>query len=289
MVKGASQHVRKPWRWPLRLAAALTVLWLMLRWFEYRQVYHPTRTFDASPEQLARPFEEVRFEASDGVALHGWFFPAETSPSRGRFAFLICHGNGGNVSHRLDLCEALLRCGASVLVFDYRGYGRSGGRPDEEGTYRDAQAAYAWLRHRGFEPAQILAYGESMGGPVAAELALREKVGGLVIQSAFTSIADIGVELFPWLPVRWLHTLRYDTREKLARVTVPVLVLHSRQDELVGFHHAERNFAAVRGPKLFHELRGGHNDALADVPNFLAGIEKFLAMIHPADAVERRK
>jgi pimeloyl-ACP methyl ester carboxylesterase len=263
----------------LRWLIALPVVWLMLRWFEHSQVYHPTRTLEASPAALGRAFEEAHFRAADGVPLHGWFFPAETSSARGRFAFLICHGNGGNISHRLELCAALLGTGANVLVFDYRGYGRSGGRPSEEGTYRDAQAAHGWLRARGFEAAHILPYGESLGGAVAAELALRERVGGLVIQSAFTSIADIGAELFPWLPVRWIQTIRYDTREKLGRVTVPVLVLHSREDDLVGFHHGERNFAAVRGPKLFRELRGGHNAPVWEQPAFTAALEEFLRLV----------
>lgn len=272
----------------MRLAAALILVWLMLRWFEHSQVYHPTRTLEASPEALGRAYEEARFRAADGVELHGWFFPAQTGSERARFAFLICHGNGGNISHRLELCDALLRTGASVLVFDYRGYGCSGGRPSEEGTYRDAQAAHGWLRQRGIEAAHILAYGESLGGAVAAELALRERVGGLVIQSTFTSIAEVGAELFPWLPVRWINTIRYDTREKIGRVTVPVLVLHSREDELVRFHHGERNFAAVRGPKLFRELRGDHNAPVWEQPAFAAALEEFLRLVETGVETPRR-
>ena len=112
----------------------------------------------------------------------------------------------------------LLATGVNVFVFDYRGYGRSQGRPSEEGTYRDAQAAYQWLRQKGFPGTNIIAFGESLGGGVAAELAVRETVGGLVLQSTFTSIPDMGAELFPWLPVRWLGTIRYDTRSKLPRL-----------------------------------------------------------------------
>lgn len=263
----------------MRLAAALIVVWLMLRWFEHSQVYHPTRALEASPAELGRAFEEVSFHAADGVALHGWFFPADAGSARERWAFLICHGNGGNISHRLELCAALLRTGASVFVFDYRGYGRSEGRPGEEGTYRDAQSAHGWLRERGFQPENILPYGESLGGAVAAELALRERVGGVVIQSAFTSIAEVGAELFPWLPVRWMNTIRYDTREKLSRVAVPVLVLHSREDDLVAFHHGQRNYEAAREPKLFRELRGGHNAPVWEQPEFRAALEDFLHLV----------
>jgi fermentation-respiration switch protein FrsA (DUF1100 family) len=192
---------------------------------------------------------------------------------------LVCHGNAGNISHRLDTCIALLATGVNVFVFDYRGYGRSEGRPSEEGTYRDAQAAYQWLRQKGFPGTNIVAFGESLGGGVATELAVREPVGGLVLQSTFTSIPDMGAELFPWLPVRWLGTIRYDTHSKLPRLKVPVLVMHSPADELVGFHHGQRNFAAANEPKLFWELRGDHNNPLADTKHFIAGMEKFLTLI----------
>ena len=137
---------------------------LMLRWFEHSQVYHPDRVLTATGAELSRPFEDVHFKASDGIELNGWFFPAATNAPRGQFVVLLCHGNAGNISHRLDTCAALLATGVSVFVFDYRGYGRSQGRPSEEGTYRDAQAAYQWLRQKGFPGTNIIAFGESLGG-----------------------------------------------------------------------------------------------------------------------------
>ena len=252
----------------------------MLRWFEYGKIYRPTKEWTATGADLGRPFEDVYFTASDGVRLNAWFFPAAADSPRAPFAVLICHGNGGNISHRLNLCQALLRTGVSVLVFDYRGYGRSGGKLSEEGTYRDAQAAWQWLRQRGFAAEKIIALGESLGGGIASELALRETVGGLVLQSTFTNIADLGAEFFPWLPVRWLNTIKYDTLKKLPRVRVPVLVMHSRHDELIRFHHAEKNFAAANQPKLFWETNGGHNHSLpGDHDQSTAGMEKFLCLV----------
>ena len=251
----------------------------MLRYFEYSQVYHPERILSATGGELGRPFEDVSFAASDGVELNGWFFPGNTNSARARLAVLICHGNAGNISHRLGLCAALLATGVSVFVFDYRGYGRSRGHPTEEGTYRDAQAAHQWLQAKGFSGGHIIAFGESLGGAVASELALRERLGGLVLQSTFTSIPDAGAELFPWLPVRWLSTIHYDTLAKLPRLTGPLLVMHSRADELIGFHHGEKNFAAANPPKLFWELKGNHNDSLLDARQFIAGVEKFLGMV----------
>ena len=248
----------------------------MLRRFEHNQVYHPNRDLEASGAELGRPFEDVFFQASDGTSLNGWFFPATPGSPHARFAVLICHGNAGNISHRLAMYRALLATGVSVFAFDYRGFGRSAGKPGEEGTYLDAQAAHQWLRAKGFAGTNLIAYGESLGGGVASELCLREETGGLILQSTFTSIPDIGAELFPWLPVRWISSIKYDTRGKLPRLKIPVLVMHGRGDDLIGFHHAERNFAAANEPKFFCELHGTHNDAGWEAPEFGEAVVKLL-------------
>jgi hypothetical protein len=273
----------------IRLLGMCLLLVLMLRWFEHSQVYHPERVLTATGAELGRPFEDVSFKTSDAIKLNGWFFPASTNSHRQHLAVLFCHGNGGNISHRLDTYVALLATGVNVFVLDYRGYGRSQGRPGEEGTYRDVQAAYGWLRQKGFSGTNIIAFGESLGGGIAAELAVREPVGGLVLQSTFTSVTDMGAEMFPWLPVRWLGTIRYDTRSKLPHLHVPVLVMHSPVDELVRLHHGKANFAAANEPKLFWELQGDHNNPLADAPQFIAGVEKFLGMVEAGRAASPRE
>jgi len=249
-----------------------------LRWFENSQVYHPTRGFDSSANELGRSYRDAEFHAADGTKLHGWFFPGNTNSPRSQKAILVCHGNGGNISHRVDLCGALLETGVSVLSFDYRGYGRSEGKPTEAGTYADAEGALDWLMQNGFRSGQVIAYGESLGGGVAAELALRRPVGGLILQSTFTSIPDIGAELFPWLPVKFLARIHYATSSKLPRIKVPVLIMHSRDDGMIAFHHAETNFARANPPKLLCEINGNHNFPLMNRPRFLRGIEDFLAM-----------
>ncbi len=251
----------------------------MLPWLEQRLVYFPTRQLAAQPDSVGLAFEDVTFRTSDGIQLHGWFFPADTRALRRTYVVLICHGNGGNISHRLELYRVLLECGVAVFAFDYRGYGCSRGKPSEQGTYRDAQAAYHWLRQKGFEPDAILAYGESLGGGVVSELALREQICGLVIQSSFTSLADIGAELMPWLPARWLVGNKYNTASKLPQIHVPVLIMHSRSDDLIGFHHAKANYAVANEPKLFCELEGDHNNPLSNRALFVEGIEKFLQLL----------
>jgi fermentation-respiration switch protein FrsA (DUF1100 family) len=269
-------------KWVKTLAKLLLfclLVFLMLRWFEHSQVYHPDRILTATGAELGRPFEDVWFKTEDGVHLNGWFFRGNTNSSRSSLAILLCHGNAGNIGYRLDMCQALLETGVSVFAFDYRGYGRSQGRPSEEGTYLDAQAAYEWLEHKRFSPTNIIAYGESLGGGVASELAMRETLGGLILQSTFCSVPDIGAELFPWLPVRLMSSIKYETCKKLPRLRIPVLVMHSRGDGLIRFHHAERNFALANEPKLFWELNGDHNDPVAEPKHFTEGIEKFLRMI----------
>lgn len=257
----------------LALVAGLGVLW-MLKAFEHSQVYHPDRLLRADASKLARPFEEAHFAASDGVKLHGWYFPSTNGVSAP--VFLFCHGNAGNIGDRLDAAAALLETGAAVFLFDYRGFGRSEGRPSEQGTYLDAHAAYGWLIKRGHTGGRVVLFGESLGGGVASELAAGARVGGLILQSTFTSLVEVGTELFPWLPVRWISSIRYDTCARLPLIQVPVLIMHSREDDLIRYAHAERNYAAARAPKLLVELQGGHNEALLDRAAFVGGVSRLL-------------
>jgi fermentation-respiration switch protein FrsA (DUF1100 family) len=274
--------MKKPRNWRRATFAVLFLLLLvvmLLRWFEHSQVYHPGRTMDATGAELKRPFENVFFKSTDGVELNGWFYPADPNSPRAKFAVLVCHGNAGNISDRLELYRPWLDAGAALFAFDYRGFGLSQGRPGEEGTYRDAQAAYQWLRQKGFAGSNIVVYGESLGGGVASELCLREPTAALVLQSTFTSIPDIGAELYPWLPVRWISTIKYDTHSKLSRLKIPVLVMHSRDDNLIPFDHSQRNLAAANEPKFFCEISGEHNGLAWSTPQFREAIEKFLNVV----------
>lgn len=280
---------RKPWlrRWVVLLG--LVVLSVMFfRWFEHANVYHPTRAFDARPEELGRPFEEVRFQTADGLTLHGWFFPSTAFSNHTGPVILFCHGNGGNISHRLAYYQLMLETGAAVFTFDYRGYGRSEGRPSERGTYLDAQAALDWLVNRGFPSTNTIVFGESLGGAIGSELASRRPVGGLVLQSTFTSIPDVGAELFWWLPVRLLGSIEYDTLSRLPAIQAPVVVMHSREDGLIRYRHAERNFAAANDPKWLVELQGDHNFSLTDREAFKSGVQRLVDRIRARPAVESR-
>lgn len=275
-------RVKKARRW-LVPTVGLLVIALMLYRFEHSQVYHPTRDAEYTPDDVGRPAEEVWLKTPDGHRLHAWFFAADKRSPRARFAMLFCHGNGGNLTSRPGYYRAILETGVSLLTFDYRGYGLSDGEPSEAGTYTDAETACQWLRTRGFAPAHILVWGESLGGGIASHVAATQGVGGLVLQSSFTSIPDIGAELFPWLPVKLLSRIKYDTHSRLPHLKCPVVVMHSRGDMTIRFHHGERNFAAARDPKAFIELEGDHNDPLlANRAAYVAGAEKIAQLAETA-------
>lgn len=234
----------------------------------------PTRELVATPARIGLDHESVELRTADGVNLHGWFVPHP----RPRGVLLFCHGNAGNISHRLESIRTFHDLGLSVFIFDYRGYGQSEGSPGEQGTYLDAAAARDHLvGERSIPPESVVVFGRSLGAAVAARLAAEQPVAGLIIESAFTSAPDLAAELYPWLPARWLTRFDYATADHLARLDVPVLIIHSRDDEIVPFDHARRLHALAGEPKRLLELRGGHNDGfLVSDAEYRAGLREFL-------------
>ena len=270
--------------YPLVILAVFVLMALWLRWREPSMIYYPTREIEQTPDRLGWKFEDVYLTTADAVKINGWFLPAPQSPistHQSPLTVLFLHGNAGNISHRLDKLGFLRELGADVLIIDYRGYGHSEGAPNEQGTYRDAQAAYEYLtKTRGIHPRHIIVYGESLGSAVAVDLAAKHPVAGVVIEEALTSVADVGQKMFPFMPVRLLARNKYDTLSKIGRINAPLLIFHSRDDEYFSWRHAERLFAAAREPKQLVELRGGHNDAfLASADTYRTGLQQFLASL----------
>jgi fermentation-respiration switch protein FrsA (DUF1100 family) len=228
---------------------------------EQRYIYFPDRELIATPAAIGLAYEEVGFAAADGTALHGWYLPGEA----GRPLVVFCHGNAGNISHRLESLHLLHGLGLSVFIFDYRGYGQSAGTPSEEGTYADARGALAWLRQRGWTPAQLIYFGESLGAAVALQLAVEQPPAGLVLEAPFTSIAAMGRHhyLLLHLLLGWLLDARYDNLAKIGRVHSPLLIIQGKADTIVPPAMSRRLYEAANEPKNLRLIpRAGHNDLL---------------------------
>jgi fermentation-respiration switch protein FrsA (DUF1100 family) len=247
------------------------VLWL----FQSRLVYFPRHDITITPEEVGLPYEEISLETSDGVKLSGWFIPAENA----RGMILFCHGNAGNISHRLESIRIFRRLSLDVFIFDYRGYGQSEGRPTEQGTYLDAEAAWRYLvENRQADPARIIIFGRSLGGAVASRLAKAQMAGALIVESAFTSIPDIGAEVYPFLPVKLMSRFKYSTVDYIHETTCPVLIVHSSDDELISSNHGRRLFEAAGDPKDFLEISGSHNDGfLISSEKYEDGLSRFIS------------
>jgi fermentation-respiration switch protein FrsA (DUF1100 family) len=234
----------------------------------------PTRELTATPGRIGLDYESVALSTDDGVRLSAWFIP-HPAP---RATLLFFHGNAGNLSHRLESIRLFHELGLAVFIIDYRGYGESEGRPTEAGTYIDATAAWRYLvETRQIPPQDIVIFGRSLGGAIAAELASRTRPGALILESAFTSVPNMAARLYPWLPVRSISRFRYDTRRALDTIACPMLIIHSREDEVIPFAEGEQLYAHAREPKRFLELRGGHGDGfLVSGGRYMQGIDDFL-------------
>ncbi len=226
------------------------------------------------PDQHGMPYEEVFFQAADGIRLHAWYVPCEGSQR----VLLFFHGNRGNISDRMETIAMCRQLGLSILLFDYRGYGCSEGTPSESGTYQDALAAWTWLvEQRGVAAGGIVLLGRSLGAAIATWLAAQIRPGALIIESSFTSLPDLAAAIHPLLPVRLLARYQYPVLEMLGQVHCPVLVVHSREDEVIPFIHAKRLFEAANPPKEFLIIAGNHYAGyLATGRCYTEGIAGFL-------------
>ncbi|MCE5274751.1 MAG: alpha/beta hydrolase [Deltaproteobacteria bacterium] len=220
-------------------------------------------------------YEEIRVETQDGISISGWWVPTV----RPKGTVLFCHGNGGNIASYLDPILLGNRLGLDVFIFDYRGYGYSGGTPTESGTYLDADAAWKYLvTERGIAPEQIIVWGRSLGGAIAARTAAVHPAGLVIVESTFTSLRDLVNDRFSWVPSCIVADYAYDTRHHLEQVYVPVLVIHSPDDEMIPFRHGKMLYDAIKGPKAFLEIKGSHNRGYLDSMDvYVSGIMDFVS------------
>ncbi len=248
-------------RYSIYLPLFCAVLFFGLRGFEQAVTYHPVPYAPGPQWTLPASTEEVWFTSADGVKLNGWLTRAPQQPAVG--TVLYCHGNGGNLTDVSGLARDLAVYGLDVLIFDYRGYGRSGGSvTDEWGLDADGDAAWNFLtRERGVKPERLAIYGLSLGTTVAADVASRRPCGALVLESGLSSASEMAEVAAPWLP-RWLHWLgrnRFESARKLAKVKCPVLIAHGTADEVIPVEQGERLYAAAREPKKLIIVPGAHH------------------------------
>ncbi len=238
-------------------------------------VFFPSPTLVQTPADWGLAYEDVFFDSRDSHGLHGWYIPHQGSKQ----TLLFFHGNAGNISHRGDSVEIFHRLGLNVFIFDYRGYGKSQGKPDEQGLYKGARAAWRYLTdERGLKQQDIILFGRSLGGVIAAELASEVEPSGLILESAFSSAKDMAGVVFP--VISRLIVLRYEfnTLAYIGRVICPMLILHSPDDEIIPFRLGEKVFQAANEPKSFFRMRGSHNNGfIMSQPGYERALEVFIS------------
>ncbi|MFH0953430.1 MAG: alpha/beta hydrolase [Verrucomicrobiota bacterium] len=260
------------------IVVALVAVWAYLRWFEWRNLYYPSRTVETTPSTLGLDYEDVTFISEDGRVLRGWWIPHKQA----RGTVLHCSGNAGNIGDRVGLAADLHRLAVNVFLFDYRGYGESRGVPTERGTYADARAAYEVVRarYRDADDPPVILHGQSLGGGVAIQLALDKPVRALVIESAFPSTVDMALHVYPWLPVRAMCHFKYDSLSKVGSVRIPKVFAHSRDDEMIPYELGRKLYEAAAEPKQFCELEGLHNDTgWSTNPEYWKAVEQLVRRV----------
>ena len=275
-------------RWKLRIGrvgGALLIAYLLIvvaaMFLENSLIFIPMSYPGGEWRPAGRKFEDAWVQAADGTRLHGWYVPAKNP----RAVVLFCHGNAGNITHRAPILDVLnRRVGVSTLIFDYRGYGRSEGKPNETGVLADARAARRWLANREkIAEADIVMMGESIGGAVAVDLAARDGARALVLESTFSNLPDVAAYHFPWLPVRWAMRTRLDSAAKIGDFHGPLLQSHGDIDTIVPLRFGQRLHEAANQPKKFLLYPGhDHNDPMPleyydELASFLEGIRNHSA------------
>lgn len=262
------------------LGAAYIGIMLFMYLFQHHLVFHPSKNLHMDPGDLGIAYEEVAIVTKDSVTLHGWFIPAE---DRERVIILF-HGNAGNIADRVFFVSSLRRLGIPILIFDYRGFGRSEGTPGEAELYSDGRAAWRYLtEEKGFSPEKIILFGRSLGSAVATKLAVEKSAGAVILDAPFTSGVDLGSDIYPWLPVRLLMKYKFNNAGRIAKIDVPVLIAHSRSDRVVPYHHGKRLFDLASEPKLFVDLDGHHGAGFDEQGDYLNRLRDFIGRHVPAE------
>jgi len=260
------------------IAAGILIIVVTLRVIENRLIYFPPRYPQGfpPPQIVEREVEDVWLLTEDGVRINAFY---RSNPAS-KQVLLSFHGNAENIGYGLDQMRTLAGIGVNILAVDYRGYGKSEGKPDEAGVYRDADAAYDYLiEQRHFRAEDIFIYGHSLGGAVAVNLAARQPCGGLIVQSSFTNARAMARRVFGLPLIDYVVKSRFDSLQKIRHVHAPILIVHGTRDEVVPFEMGQQLFRVAPEPKRFYPVEGaGHNNLLeAGGESYLACLRRFVA------------
>jgi len=249
------------------------LVFVYVKYIESKAIYFPYKKIEYTPGSLNLIFEDVYLRTEDGVEIHGWFIPY----SKAEYTILFCHGNAGNISHRLEKISIFHNLGLNVFIFDYRGYGKSKGNPSEEGLYLDAGCAYRYLiEQRKINSKQVVLFGESLGTAVAIDLASFKEIGGIILEGSFSSGRDLAKKIYPFLPSIFFSD-RFNSLSKINKIDAPKLFIHSKNDEIVPVKYAKRLFYYAREPKCFVEIEGDHNSAfIISRDRYISALDSFI-------------
>ena len=240
-------------------------------------IFYPMRDVHQAPSDWGMNYDDVILKTSDDIQLHGWYIPRHESKQ----VILFFHGNAGNISHRRDSIEIFHRLGLNVFIIDYRGYGKSQGKPGEQGLHLDAKAAWQFLiEEKGFAADNIIIFGRSLGGAVAARLASEVSAHGLILESTFSSAKDFARSVFTVLSRLVYLRYNFNVTDNIQRVNYPVLVLHSPNDEIMPFKLGEKVYQSAHQPKRFVKMKGDHNYGfILSQPMYEEAIMEWLASL----------
>jgi pimeloyl-ACP methyl ester carboxylesterase len=270
------------------LASTITYLgiiaYLMLN--QTNMIYHPEGRQVAIPAARFSLHEQrVSYPSTDGVQLTAWIIPAVAQQNAEAMWMLICHGNLGNIGfgQRPEFYSFMRDTGLNLFAFDYRGYGDSTGSPNELGLYADALASYHYLtKTLHISPDHIIIFGHSLGSGVAIELASKVPAAALIVEGAYTSVAQRGQELYPMLPIALVSTQRFPSIERIGSIKMPKLLIHSPEDSIIPYAHGQRLYAAADSAKRFVDVKGGHQNAYSvDKAKYYGAIAQLMREVTP--------
>ncbi|WP_455206468.1 alpha/beta hydrolase [Kaarinaea lacus] len=263
------------------ILTALVLVFAVFSGFMYvnqpGMIFFPIKELHDAPSNWGMEYENVAINTEDDLKLHAWFIPQHGSNK----TLLFFHGNAGNISHRGDSLRIFHGLGLNVLIFDYRGYGLSEGEPTEDGLYKDARAAWNYLTQtRNIEGKNIILFGRSLGGTVAAKLASEVSAGGIILESTFSSARDMAHELFPVMSYLMPMRFNFNTAEYIRHINYPVMVIHSPDDEIIPYSLGQKVYDAANQPKQLLDIRGDHNSGfLQSQPRYEQALNHFLTDI----------